>query len=305
MSNQTKMASIGPYWFVDNDVRQFAEWGIDYVKYDWSERVDQDELMSYVRDHQAMPDNAKTHYGVDPKQGKYEYWTRRFRDSFRATDRDIILSLSPRSDFASAKVNSTYSNLWRTTEDIYDSWASISESFHNDHWRPYQRQGHWNDPDMLQIGNKGVPNQFVRTLEPSRLTPNEQYTQMTLWSMIAAPLLMSCDIASMDDFTLGLLTNPEVLEINQDALGIQGKPAVIDGDIQVWTRELADGSKAVAIFNLGYGTDLANVNFEQLGLAKEQRVRDVWSHKDLGVKSNGFEESLKGHQSRLFKVSRP
>jgi len=301
---QSRATTIGPYWMVDNDVKQFAEWGFDYVKYDWNERIDQEELSDYIKEHQQLPEKVGGKYAFDENQRKYEYWTKRFHDAFRASERDIILSLSPRSTFSSAPINSKYSNLWRTTNDIIDTWVSMSESFKNDHWREFQKQGHWNDPDMLQFGNKGIPNKFVRELSECRLTPDEQYTQMNLWCIIAAPLLISCDIESMDEFTLNLLSNPEVIAINQDALGKQGKPVVVDGDIQIWTRELADGSTAIGVFNLGYATQDVSVNLADLGLTGEYTIRDTWTHNDLGDFSGAFSQNVRGHASLLLKASR-
>lgn len=299
------MASIGPYWLVDNDVKQFAEWGFDYVKYDWNERLNQDELMEHFKKNRKTPFKNMQRFAFDEGQRKSEYWTKPFHDSFRASERDIVLSLSPRSTFTSAPINSKYSNLWRTTNDIVDTWFSMSESFNNDHWRPFQKPGHWNDPDMLQIGKKGIPNQFVRGLRDTRLTPDEQYTQLTLWSILAAPLLISCDVESMDDFTLGLLKNPEVIAISQDPLGKQGYPVSVEGDIQIWVRELAGGDTAVGVFNLGYGSQAVSVSLADLDLSSESTVIDSWNHKSVPTVNGAVRSELRGHASALYRVSNP
>ena len=215
----------------------------------------------------------------------------------------MVLSLSPRSTYSSGQINSTYSNLWRTNNDIVDTWVSVSESFKNDHWRKFQRPGHWNDPDMLQVGNKGIPNEYVRTLSASRLTPDEQYTQMRLWSIIAAPLLISCDIETMDDFTLNLLTNREVLAVNQDPLGLQGYPVVVDGDVQIWRRELSDGRFAIGLFNLGYGTKEIELDFDKLGMVGLWKLRDCWRQIDLGEFKGAWRQDVRGHGSFLIVAS--
>ncbi|MBF0199584.1 MAG: NPCBM/NEW2 domain-containing protein, partial [Planctomycetes bacterium] len=298
----TRAATIGPYYLVDNDVKQFTEWGIDYVKYDWNERIDQEELNDHIKFQQKLPWPHKGKYPFDEEQRKYEYWTRRFHDSFRESPRDMVLSLSPRTTFTSAPIVSKYSNLWRTTNDIIDTWVSMSESFKNDHWRKYQSPGHFNDPDMLQFGNKGIPNQFVRTLKETRLTPDEQYTQMNLWSIIAAPLLISCDIDSMDEFTLNLLKNREVIAVNQDPLAKQGKPVYVEGDLQVWLRELEGGEKAIALFNLGYETKEIKIDFAKIGLTGKWNLRDCWTHKTVGDFQNSWSKSIRGHASCLIRM---
>jgi alpha-galactosidase len=298
---KSRAATIGPYWFVDNDVKQFTEWGFDYVKYDWNERHNQEALSEHLAKHQKFPDDVRP-FGVDEVQRKYAYWTRRFHDSFRASPRDMVLSLSPRSTYSSGGITSKYSNLWRTTNDIVDTWVVVSESFKNDAWRKFQRPGHWNDPDMLQVGNKGIPNKFVRTLQETRLTPDEQYTQMSLWSIMASPLLISCDIETMDAFTLNLLKNPEVISVSQDSLGLQGRPVWIDGDLQVWVRELSNGELAIGVFNLGYGTLDANIELNRIGMSGHWSFLDCWTHRDMGVMSQSFSAQVRGHGSVLLRA---
>src|SRR5205823_806195 len=149
-------------------------------------------------------------------------------------------------------------NCWRTTGDIWDHWADspahwqygVSEiAFTQDRWAPFAGPGHWNDPDMLVVGHVG----WGPKLHPTNLTPDEQYTHITLWSLVAAPLLIGCDLTQVDDFTLSLLSNDEVLAVNQDALGKQARK--VGGDAksgtEVWARPLADGTMAVGLFNRG------------------------------------------------------
>ena len=134
---------------------------------------------------------------------------------------------------------------------------------------------------MLIVGKVG----WSSSLRDSRLTPDEQYTHISLWSLLAANMLIGCDVAQIDDFTIGLLCNNEVNAVNQDILGQQAKPEVIDGDIQIWKRPLADGSFAVGIFNVG--KEAATVDFaayfDHLGIGQLKSVRDLWRQKDLST----------------------
>ncbi|MBN2685312.1 MAG: putative Ig domain-containing protein, partial [Pontiellaceae bacterium] len=173
--------TFGKYSFVEQDAKQWAEWGVDYLKYDW------------------FPNDPKT--------------TREMSEALRATGRDIVYSLSNTGIYDNAPDYVELANLWRTTNDINDSWDSVNRiGFLQDRWAGFTGPGHWSDPDMLVVGMVGWgPN-----LHPSNLTPDEQYTHISLWCMLSAPMLLGCDIAQMDDFTLSLLTNDEVLAINQD-----------------------------------------------------------------------------------------
>ncbi|MGH9432067.1 MAG: glycoside hydrolase family 27 protein, partial [Terriglobia bacterium] len=166
-------------------------------------------------------------------------------------------------------------NLWRTTDDIRDNYRSLALiGFSQAGLEKYAGPGHWNDPDMLEIGNGGM-------------TADEYRTQMSLWAMLAAPLLAGNDLTRMDATTKRILMNKEVIAVDQDKLGIQGRRL---GPPQIWVRPLSGGAKAVAIFN--YVTDdEANpqtLNFKDVGFAGPVHVRDLWAHKDLGVLGGSY-----------------
>jgi alpha-galactosidase len=178
-------------------------------------------------------------------------------------------------------------NLWRTTGDITDTWQSMSGiGFRQGPAAPYASPGHWNDPDMLVVGWVGWgPN-----IRPSRLTPDEQYTHISLWCLLSAPLLIGCDLTRLDDFTTSLLTNDEVLAVDQDRLGKAALPLYNKGNIRYWVKPLADGSKAAGIFNLGGEKREITVALTDLGLKNgKYRTRDLWRQEDLGT----FDESIK------------
>jgi alpha-galactosidase len=169
-------------------------------------------------------------------------------------------------------------NTWRITDDITDTWRSMSgNGFNKDKAAPYSKPGNWNDPDMLVVGQVG----WGRT-HPSRLTPDEQYTHISLWCLLSAPLLIGCDMTKFDDFTLNLLENDEVLAIDQDALGKSATCVLTNGDVRIYEKELEDGGRALGFFNLG--STPVNLDFNQLaafGFTGKQHVRDLWRQKDL------------------------
>ena len=174
----------GQYPFATNDAKQWAAWGFDYLKYDWHP-------------------NDVTHVSEMSK-------------ALIDSGRDIIYSLSNSAPFEHAADWVKLANCWRTTGDIVDNWRSMSGiGFSQDRWVPSGGPGHWNDPDMLVVGWVGWGPQ----LHPTHLSPNEQYTHISLWSLLAAPMLIGCDLDKLDDFTLNLLSNDEVLAVDQDELG--------------------------------------------------------------------------------------
>jgi alpha-galactosidase len=162
----------------------------------------------------------------------------------------------------------------------------------------YAGPGHFNDPDMLVVGNVGWGPQ----LHPTHLTPNEQYTHVSLWCLLAAPLLIGCDLTQLDDFTFNLLSNDEVLDVDQDPLGRQAKRMAQNGVLEVWAKDMEDGSKAVGLFNRGPGETMVTANWSDLGLSGKQVVRDLWQQKDLGSFQDKFSASVPRHGVVLVKI---
>jgi alpha-galactosidase len=262
--------AVGKYSFATNDARQWGVWGIDYLKYDWNPiEVPQVEEM---------------------------------RGALRATGRDIVLSLSNNSKSHLIDIATEVSRLaqaWRTTGDIGDSWGSMGGiGFKQDEWARYAGPGHWNDSDMLVIGQVG----WGPKLHPTQLTPDEQYTHISLWCLLASPLLIGCDMEKMDDFTLSLLTNDEVLDVDQDALGRQATQVAGEGDLKVYAKPLEDGTWAVGLFNTGKEPAAVSLNMADLKLAGPRRVRDLWRQRDLGVFNSRFEAPVAPHGVVLVRV---
>ena len=242
---------IGPYWFFDTDMQQIAEWGFDFIKVDW-----------------LSLDVATTE---------------RISSAVRGQKRDIVLSLSNSAALENAEHYAQLAELWRTTGDIADNWGSIADiGFNQTPWLKHAGPGHWNDPDMLQVGCVNTPNQQVTTSRPSNLTPSEQYSQVSLWSLLAAPLIISCDLEKLNAFTLGLLTNPEVIEVDQDPLGTPAAELPAMGALRVFRKQLEDGSAAIGIFNTNDTSwAMEQIAGAKLGAKPGSTFRDLWRQKDL------------------------
>jgi alpha-galactosidase len=191
---------------------------------------------------------------------------------------------------------------WRTTGDIRDTWNSMAAiGFTQSKHAPYAGPGHWNDPDMLVVGQVGWgPN-----LHDSRLSPDEQITHITLWCLLASPLLIGCDMTNMDEFTLAVLTNDEALDINQDPLGVQATRKAKKGNLEIWARPLWDGTVAVGLFNRSTNAQTVTASWDDLGLDGPQPVRDLWRHQDLGASDGSVSAQVPGHGAVLLKIGTP
>ena len=281
-------ASFG---YEQQDAHQYAQWGFDYLKYDWCSYGD---IFDAARKRPAPP----------PAMYLYELPYRVMDQALRAQDRDIVFSLC---QYGYGDVwtwgQSVGGNCWRTTGDITDNWSRMSSiGFHQAGKQAFAGPGHWNDPDMLVVGNVGWGEQ----LHPTKLTPNEQFTHISLWCLLSAPLLIGCDMTQLDPFTLGLLSNDEVLAVDQDPLGRQAAPVFVTEDGQeVWAKTLSDGTKAVGLFNRGEMPATIKVQWDQIGLAGKQTVRDLWRQNDLGQFDNEFTSEVPRHGVLLLKIGQP
>jgi len=312
VNQKLKPWAIGKYHFMKNDARQWADWGFDYLKYDWNPN--------------ETPDVIEMKNALD------------------AGGRDFVYSLSNSAPLDGAADWAKYSNLWRTGGDIRDTWDNMSaHAFGEERWTQFQGPGHYNDVDMLVVGKVG----WGPKLHPTGLTPDEQYTHITQWALLGAPLLIGCDMTQMDSFTLGLLTNDEVLAVNQDRMCLQARRIKEDlGDgTEVWAKPLADGTIAVGVFNRGRyvlqnprrgsttrrlidrststtrefdSSDAANAAFQQtvrvvdvsvtwadLHLSGPQPVRDLWRQIDLPVTDGTLTATVAYHGAAMFKIGTP
>src|SRR5947209_6704340 len=233
----------GTLGFEERDAQTYARWGVDYVKEDW---CNSDGL------------DARTQYA-------------KFRRALDRTGRPMVLSICEWGVNQPWDWAPRVGNLWRTTDDIGDNWASmLSNLDQSAQHSAVARPGAWNDPDMLEIGNGGM-------------TADEYRAHMSLWAMQAAPLIAGNDLRTMSDETKLILTNPEVIAVDQDSLGAQGT-LVESGppDRQVWSKPLRDGSRAVVLLNRGTSPDSVRVSFRRAGIhADSATVRDLWRHADV------------------------
>jgi alpha-galactosidase len=246
------------------DAAQFAAWGVDYLKYDW--------CTTYTRD------------------GQEAYTT--MADAIRATGRPIMLSIC---DWGTNKAwvwGKTVGDLWRTTGDIYDHWSGTRTYERgmlnivdlNEPLYPFAGPGHWNDPDMLEVGNGGM-------------TDTEYRSHFSLWAMMAAPLIAGNDLAHMSEATKAILMNREAIAIDQDALGRQGRRVRTVGQTEVWSRPLVGGRRAVLLLNRG--ETAAQITADWLDLdypaTIKAKLRDVWAHRDLPTAKGAFTATVQPH----------
>ena len=269
----------GSYTFEEKDAQAYAGWGIDYLKYDWC---------SYGR---IAPNPTS-------EQLKHPYQV--MKRAIRNVNRDIHYSLC---QYGMGNVwewgAEVDGNSWRTTGDIEDTWESMSGiGFSQNQCSPYAAAGRWNDPDMLVVGWVG----WGPALHYTRLTPDEQYTHISLWCLLSSPLLIGCDLSQLDPFTLNLLTNGEVLAVNQDPLGKQAVQIKNNENYQIWVKEMEDGSKAVGLFNLTNKPFAIPVDIKDFQLSGKLKLRDLWRQSNLGLVETHFEMSVLPHGTRLIKL---
>jgi alpha-galactosidase len=257
----------GSYGHEQEDVETFARWGIDFLKYDWC--------------------SGSTVYKPDQLEAAYE----KVHQDLLRTTRPILYSLC---EYGVQDVwkwgASVGGNMWRTTGDIQDNYYRMAYiGFEQNGLEKYAGPGHWNDPDMLEVGNGG-------------LTDEESRTQMSLWCLLAAPLFASNDLTKMSPETRAILTNREVIAVDQDPAGIQGRQVWQEGPLEIWMKPLADGTKAVGLFNRDEHAMTITLSFKHMGVTGPVKVRDLWAHKDLGAFTETSVNTVPAHGVVMLKV---
>lgn len=262
----------GSYGYEEKDAETYARWGVDFLKYDWC--------------------SAQKVYRPDQLQAAYE----KMHVALVHAGRPMIYSLCEYGMEApwvwGPKIGA---NLWRTTGDV-SSQIDFQEyermmfvGFGQEGLQRYAGPGHWNDPDFLQIGNRG-------------LDLDEDKTQMTLWSLLAAPLFASSDVTKLTADRLSVLVNREVIAVDQDPKGVQGRRISQVGPVEVWAKPLSGGRTAVGLINSGESPLPASVAFSQIGYSHPVHVRDLWQKKDLGVYRTSFTAEVPQHGAVLIEV---
>jgi len=269
---QKLMGSLGHEQIDAND---YAEWGVDFLKYDWCK---------YPNTMQEAKLTSQTDC-----RGAFEL----MRDCLYKTGRPIVLSINERcAGFSKDRSDwvRSVANMHRTSEDIKDNWEQMLHCLETtaDLWE-IAGPGYWNDPDMLEVGNT-VSEKLYGGISDKKMNLPEYQTHFSMWCMVAAPLIAGNDLRYMSDEIIQILTNKEVIAINQDPLGKQGRRIRDDGDLEVWCKKLSGNRKAVALLNRSSEPADMEVSWDELGLKGKLKVRDLWKHQDLGE----FKDSFKG-----------
>jgi alpha-galactosidase len=260
----------GSYGYEDLDARTYAQWGVDYVKIDWCNADGIDAPAQYAK----------------------------LRDALLKSGRPIVFSICEWGSNRPWEWAPAVGNLWRTTDDIQDRWNSVLTivNLSSQYWS-VARPGAWNDPDMLEVGNGGM-------------TRDEYRAHFSLWAMMAAPLMAGNDVRTMLDSTRQaastreILLNKDVIAIDQDSLGVQGT-IVSDNppDLQVWVKPLADGSRAVLLFNRASVPSPVTADWRSVGLkSKQARVRDLWAHRDSSAVVDRYTATVPSHGVVMLRV---
>lgn len=246
------------------DARSYAAWGVDYVKEDWCNAAGLDARAQYAK----------------------------FRDALRRTGRPIVLSICEWGSNQPWEWAPAIGNLWRTTDDISDSWGSMLGNLDQSaQHATVAGPGHWNDPDMLEVGNGGM-------------TDGEYRAHFSMWAIEAAPLIAGNDLRAMSDSTRAILTNAEVIAVDQDSLGAQGLLVWTDGPaLQVWAKPLANGDRAVALLNRSDTTARITAWLRRTGIRTDSaRVRDLWTHAEVGTFKGQYADTVPAHGVRMLRV---
>ena len=276
----------GAYGHEAADARAFAAWGFDFLKYDWC-------TYGTVAGGKALPDLQKPYRLM---------WT-----ELAKVPRDIVFNLCQYGMGDVSTWGGEVGNSWRTTGDLGAVRGSALPGFYQvglsnaQHWRN-ARPGAWNDPDYLLIGWVGDAYGMGPGL-PTALTPNEQYSYMSMWSLMASPLIFGGDMARLDAFTLNVLCNREVIDVDQDPLGHQGRIVRQNATELVFVRDLEGGAKAVGLFNLTPTAAPVSVRWPELGVKGDQMVHDLWRQKDIGRCDDNFVAMVPRHGVVMVKLT--
>jgi alpha-galactosidase len=292
----------GSLGYEKKDAETFASWGYDFLKYDWC------SYGSVVKGRTV--EDFKAPYKL--------MWS-----ELQKLDRDIVLNLCQYGMGESWKWAGEVGNSWRTTGDLGLESSSTMPGFFNigisnAQHSEYARQGAWNDPDYILIGWVGSANSMGEG-KKTTLTPDEQYTYMSMWSLMASPLIFSGDMAKLDKFTLNVLCNNEVIDVNQDQLGRQAKILKYADNELIMVKDLEDGSKAAGLFYVSGNPPVPSdyfewdpqrypkkikVNLKEIGIDGKANVRDVWRQKSLGSFENSFEIDVPWHGVAFLKITK-
>jgi alpha-galactosidase len=268
------MAKPGAQDYIDSMIQLYAEWGVDFIK----------------------ADNMLDPYHAAEIEG--------YSRAIRRSGRDIVFSLSPgvNVDLANAPHLKQHAEMWRISADFWDRWEDLKAQFALcEQWASHSDKGHWPDADMLPLGHIGIRAERGVDRE-SLLTHDEQVTLMTLWAIFRSPLMFGGDLPTSSAETIALLTNPEVLEVNQSSR--YNRQHSRDGDVVIWTARAEQSDDLyVAAFNVGDVTRDAEFGLETLGIGSPCRIRDLWQRLDTGILIGFFKVTLRPHSAMLYRLT--
>jgi hypothetical protein len=265
----------GQAWY-DSCARLWASWGVDFVKVD-------DLSEPYMAHEIEM-----------------------IRKAFDQCGRPIVLSTSPGpTELAHADHISNQANLWRISGDFWDRWVDLDRAFDLlGKWQRVGGPGHWPDADMIPIGHIGIKCTIAGSERQTRFSKNEQVQLMSLWALAPSPLILGNNLPDTDEWTLSLLTNDEVLAVNQDPLGSPARRVTQTKGTEIWVKELKDGSKAIGLFNRTAAVAQVELNWSDAQLSGPQTLRDLWAHENLGTFNTSYSTQVPVHASVLLRVAR-
>ena len=276
---KTCAGAVASYGYEEQDAKMFAAWGVDYLKYDlcsFGEIMKQESGGNELRSDAIM-------------QAAYE----KMHQDLLSTGRPIVFSMC---QYGLGKVwtwgAQVGGNLWRTTGDIGDTYGSMTSiGFQQVGLSPYAGPGHWNDPDILEVGNGGM-------------TTDEYRMHMSLWAILAAPLIAGNDLIKMTPETVSILMNKEVIAVDQDALGKQGDRAYATDGLEVWTKPLQGGAVAVGLFNRTSAPTSMTLRLADIGWQGRAAARNLWNHQDIGVLSQNYTVVVQRHGVVMLRISK-
>lgn len=276
---ETCAGYAGSYGHVRQDAATYAKWGVDYLKYDLCSygKIIHDKAGNNLAKQRAMQEAA------------YE----KMHKALVLTGRPMVLSLCQYGTTSVWKWGAGVGgNLWRTTGDIQDKYARMAHiGFNQAGLGKFAGPGHWNDPDMLEVGNGGMSNEEYRT-------------HMSLWALLAAPLIAGNDLSKMTPATLAILTNREVIAVDQDRLGKEGNRVWQQGPLQVWVKPLEGGARAVGLFNNSYNPHVMTFRLSTIGFPADAQMRDLWKHEAVKGSHGEYTVEIPGHGVVMLKVTR-
>jgi alpha-galactosidase len=265
----------GPAWY-DSCAKLWASWGVDFVKVD--------DLSNPYSAHEIEM----------------------IRKALDKCGRQIVFSTSPGpTSPVHANHISTQANMWRISGDFWDRWPDLNRAFDLlGKWQGVGGPGHWPDADMIPFGHIGIRCTIAGPERQTRFTKDEQVMLMSLWALAPSPLMLGNNLPDTDEWTLSLLTNDEVIAVNQDALGCPARRVMQTKGTEVWVKELKDGNKAIGLFNRSAAAQNVELDWTDAGLAGKQALRDLWSHKDLGMFEAKYSVPVPRHGAVLLRAVR-